>query len=87
MRRVFIAGMALLVSGAISARSRHGPLMFVFLRVDREQSLAILRPMIAPDIAVQLDSGSGKLDPGTVLHCEATTREHDAIVETQIAKK
>ncbi len=60
--------------------------MFVFLRVNHEQDVAILRPMIAPDIAVQLDSGSGKLDPGTVLHCEVSTREHDAIVETQIAK-
>jgi hypothetical protein len=86
MRRALIGGITLLLCAANSARSKHEPLMFVFLRVDHHQDVAILRPMIAPDIAVQLDSGSGKLDPGTVLHCEALTREHDAIVETQIAK-
>ncbi len=86
MRRAFIGSIALLLCGAISARTKHEPLLFVFLRVDHEQAAAILRPMIAPDIAVQLDSGSPKLDPGTVLHCEALTRAHDAIVETQIAK-
>src|SRR5260370_15435137 len=86
MRRAFIGGIVLLLCGVISARSKHDPLVFVFLRVDREHDVAILRPMITPDIAVQLDSGSGKLDPGTVLRCEAVTREHDAIVESQIAK-
>jgi len=60
--------------------------MFVFLRVDYEQDIAILRPMIAPDIGVQLDSGPRELKPGTVLRCAAAPREHDAIVETRIAK-
>jgi len=53
--------------------------------VDRAQDIAILRPMIAPDIGVQLDSGERKLNPGTVLRCEASVREHPAIVEDQIA--
>jgi hypothetical protein len=60
--------------------------MFVFLRVDRAQDVAVLRPMIAPDIGVQLDSGPRELKPGTVLQCAASVREHDAIVEAQIAK-
>jgi hypothetical protein len=42
--------------------------------------------MIAPDIGVQLDSGPRELKPGTVLKCASTVREHDAIVETRIAK-
>ena len=86
MRKAFIAGIVLLLCGVISARSKHEPLTFVFLRVDRAQDVAILRPMIAPDIGVQLDSGPGELKPGTVLQCAASLREHDAIVETQIAK-
>ncbi len=86
MRRVFIGGIALLLCGDISARSKRDPLMFVFLRVDRAQDVAILRPMIAPDIGVQLDSGPRELKPGTVLQCAAALREHDAIVETKIAK-
>jgi hypothetical protein len=86
MRRIVIGGIALLLCGGISARSKTDPLMFVFLRVDHAQDVAILRPMIAPDIGVQLDSGPGELKPGTVLQCAASLREHDAIVETQIAK-
>src|SRR5216684_7184718 len=86
MRRILIGGIALLLCGGISARSKSDPLMFVFLRVDREQDLAILRPMIAPDIGVQLDSGPREIKPGTVLRCKASVREHDAIVESQIAK-
>jgi hypothetical protein len=86
MRRVFIGGIALLLCGVISARSKSDPLMFVFLRVDHQQDVAILRPMIAPDIGVQLDSGPRELKPGTVLQCAASLREHDAIVETKIAK-
>jgi hypothetical protein len=85
MRRIFIGGIALLLCGGISARSKNDPLMFVFLRVDHEQDVAILRPMIAPDIGVQLDSGPRELKPGTVLRCESTARKHDAIVESQIA--
>ncbi len=86
MRRVFIGGVALLLCGGISARSKRDPLMFVFLRVDRAQDVAILRPLIAPDIGVQLDSGLRELKPGTVLQCAASLRDHDAIVETKIAK-
>ena len=86
MRRIVIGGIALLLCGAIAARSKTDPLMFVFLRVDRQQGVAVLRPMIAPDIGVQLDSGPRELKPGTVLQCAASLRDHDAIVETKIAK-
>ena len=86
MRRAFIGGIVLLLCGGISARSKSDPLMFVFLRVDREQDVAILRPMIAPDIGVQLDAGPREIKPGTVLRCRTSVREHDAIVEGQIAK-
>jgi hypothetical protein len=86
MRRIFIGGIALLLCGAIAARSKSDPLMFVFLRIDHQQDIAILRPMIAPDIGVQLDSGPRELKPGTVLRCSSSMREHDAIVETRIAK-
>jgi hypothetical protein len=86
MRRILIGGIALLLCGAIVARSKTNPLTFVFLRVDRAQDVAVLRPMITPDIGVQLDSGPRELKPGTVLQCAASLREHDAIVETKIAK-
>ena len=86
MRRAFISGGVLLLCGAIAARSKTESLLFVFLRVDHAQGIAILRPMIAPDIGVQLDSGPRELKPGTVLQCAAALREHDAIVETRIAK-
>ena len=86
MRRVLIGGIALLLCGGISARSKSDPLMFVFLRVDRARDVAILRPLIAPDIGVQLDSGPREIKPGTVLRCKSSVREHDAIVEGQIAK-
>src|SRR6266571_8248832 len=86
MRKVFIAAIVFLLCGGISARRKHEPLMFVFLRVDHEKDVAILRPMIAPNIGVQLDSGPRELKPGTVLQCQSSRREHDAIVEGQIAK-
>jgi hypothetical protein len=86
MQRLFIGGMALLLCGGISARSKNDPLVFVFLRVDRQQDVAILRPMIAPDIGVQLDSGPREIKPGTVLRCASSVREHDALVEGQISK-
>jgi hypothetical protein len=86
MLREITAGLALLLCGGISARSKTDPVMFVFLRVDSQKDLAILRPMIAPDIGVQLDSGTRKLEQGTVLRCETSAREHDALVENQIAK-
>ncbi len=86
MRRVFIGGIALLLCGAIAARSKTEPLIFMFLRVERQQELAILRPMIAPDIGVQLDPGTRNLQRGSVLRCTSSQRDHDAIVEGHIAK-
>ena len=86
MRRALIGGVLLLSCAAIAARNKTEPLLFVFLRVDHEQDIAILRPMIAPDIGVQLDSGPRHLEPGVVLACEMIPREHDAIVEGQVAK-
>ena len=86
MRRILIGAIGLLLSGVVTARSKTDPLVFVFLRVDHEQDVAILRPMIAPDIGVQLDSGPRELKPGTVLQCASSLREHDAIVESQIAR-
>lgn len=86
MRRVFIGGIALLLCGALAARSKTEPLIFVFLRVEHQQDLAILRPMVAPDIGVQLDSGPSTLERGAVLRCASSQRDHDAIVEGHIAK-
>jgi hypothetical protein len=86
MRRIFIGGIALLLWGGISARSKSDTLVFRFLRVDHQHDVAILRPMIAPDIGVQLDSGPRELKPGTVLQCHSSVREHDALIEGQIAK-
>ena len=84
MRKAFIAAIVFLLCGGISARSKHEPLMFVFRGVDHQQDVAILRPMIAPDIGVQLDSGPRKLEPGTVLRCASAARTHAAIVEGQV---
>jgi hypothetical protein len=86
MGRAFIAGILLVLSGAIAVRGKTESLMFVFLRVDHAKDIAILRPMIAPDIGVQLDSGPRQVAPGTVLTCEMLPREHDAIVEGQVGK-
>jgi hypothetical protein len=86
MRRTLIGGLVLLLCGGISARGKSDPLIFVFLRVDPQKDIAILRPMIAPDIGVQLDSGPRELKPGTVLRCASSLREHDALVENQISK-
>ncbi len=86
MRRILIGAIGLLLFGVVAARGRTDPLAFVFLRVDREHDVAILRPMIAPDIGAQLDSGPRELKLGTVLQCASSLREHDAIVESQIAK-
>lgn len=91
MRRLFIVVAALFVGAAILAHNRPAasgkadPLVFVFVRVDPAQDVAILRPMIAPDIGVQLDSGPRELKRGTVLHCTTSTREHPAIIEGQTA--
>jgi hypothetical protein len=86
MRRALLAASALLFSGAIAAREKAEPLVFVFVRVDRAKDLAVFRPMIAPDIGVQLDSGPRKLEQGTVLNCASFVREHGAIVDGQLAQ-
>ena len=85
MRRVLIGGLALLFLVPITAPSNPAPLLFVFLRVDREQDVALIRPMIAPDIGVQLVSGAPKLDPGAVLRCEPSTQAQKALVDGQVA--
>ena len=85
MRKAFILGAALLLCCAISARLKHEPLTFVFLFVDRAQGVAYLRPMIAPDLGVQLMSGSQQLERGAVLRCEQSTRTHPAIVDGQVS--
>jgi hypothetical protein len=92
MRRAIIACVTLLFCGVITARSlparagKPDPLVFVFLHLDPEEGVALLRPMIAPDIGVQLDSGARTLKQGAVLRCQAIVREHQAIVEGQVAK-
>ncbi|PYU11257.1 MAG: hypothetical protein DMG37_17380 [Acidobacteria bacterium] len=91
MSRVVIAvalatlfvGVAILAHNRPAASGKADPLVFVFLRVDPARDVAILRPMIAPDIGVQLDSGPRNLKRGTVLHCTTSIREHSAIVEEQ----
>ena len=85
MRRIVVSGLALLLGGVLCARDKPDTLVFVFLRVDSAQDVAYLRPMIAPDIGVQLDSGPRELKRGTVLHCTTSIREHPAIVEEQKA--
>ena len=90
MRRVFLAAVVLFLSGAIAAREKAEPLVFVFVRVDREKDVAVLRPMIAPDIGVQLADMQlaaevPKLDPGTVLRCAPSTHNQAAIVDGQVA--
>ena len=86
MQRILIAGLALVLCGVVTARSKSDPLVFVYLRVDTAQDVAILRPMIAPDIGVQLDSGPRTLETGAVLRCESATRSHPAIVDGQVAQ-
>ena len=86
LRRILIGGIGLLICGAITARSKSDPLVFVYLRVEPKQNVAILRPMIAPDIGVQLASGPPTLGPNTVLHCHAVSQEHSAVVEGKPAR-
>jgi hypothetical protein len=86
MRRALLAASALLFCGAIAAREKADALVFVFVRVDREKDVAVLRPMIAPDIGVQLDSGPKNIEPGTVLSCASSMREHGAIVDGRLAQ-
>ena len=50
-----------------------------------QQDVAYLRPMVAPDIGVQLNKGPRELKRGDVLHCLSSTREHPALIEGQKA--
>ena len=101
MRRIVLSGLAFLLAAALLVRiarskpaapgasapaGKNDPLVFVFLRIDTQRNLAILRPMIAPDIGVQLDSGPRQLEKHTMLQCRATSRERDALVDGQIGK-
>ena len=85
MSRIFIAGVLFLLGAAIATRSKTETLVFVFRGLDPAHNVAILRPMIAPDIGVQVDSGATKLQRGAVLQCQAATRDHRAIVEGQVS--
>ena len=85
MLRAFIGGILLLLFAAAGVRHKQEPPVFVFLGVDRERNLAMLRPMVAPDIGVQLDSGGRDMKPGTVLRCTTSEREYKAIVDGQNA--
>ena len=98
MQRLLISGLAFLLGAVLLvciARSKpetgeaypagkSALLDFVFVRVDPDQKLAVLRPMVAPDIGVQLDSGSPQLEKHTVLQCHSFTRERGAIVDGQL---
>ena len=86
MRRIVIGGFVLSLCGALIARSKTETLVFVFRGLDQERNVAILRPMIAPDIGVQLDKGSAKLERGAALQCQPFTRAHDALIDGQISK-
>ena len=92
MKKAIIGGvlllpcLAILARGVPAAGSQPESLLFVFLSVDRHRDIAILRPMIAPDIGVQLDSGPRSLTNGTVLTCQMVERQHDSIVEGQLSK-
>ncbi|HLZ14322.1 MAG TPA: hypothetical protein VKP58_17200 [Candidatus Acidoferrum sp.] len=85
MNRIFASGVLLLLFGAASARDKHAPLVFLFLGFDRERNVAMLRPMIAPDIGVRFDSGGREIKPGAILRCTTSQREYQAIVEGQKA--
>jgi hypothetical protein len=85
MQRIVLGALLLLLFGAASARRKQDPPVFVFLGVDRERNLAMLRPMIAPDVGVQLDSGGKEIKPGAILRCATFEREYQAIVEGQKA--
>ena len=86
MRRVLISGALLMFCGVAIAHRKHEPVVLVFLGVDRERGIAYLRPLIAPDIGVSLDSGPRDVKPGTILRCATSDREYPAIVEGRVAK-
>jgi hypothetical protein len=84
MQRALLAGVGLLLAGAIAAREKTEPLIFVFLRVERGQNVTFLRPMIAPDIGVQLVADAPEPDSGSVLRCVPSTHTQPAIVNGQV---
>jgi hypothetical protein len=86
MRRIVTCGALLLLSGAIAAQSRTESLVFVFRGLDPQQDLAILHPLIAPDIGVQLDAGPRNLEGGAMLNCKASVRTRSAIIESKIGQ-
>jgi hypothetical protein len=98
MQRTFIGGISLLLGGAIftpvlpvttplsAVPGKTETLFFVFRGLDQAENVAILRPMIAPDIGVQLGKGPTRLERGAVLQCQPLTREHDALIDGQISK-
>lgn len=58
---------------------------FVFRGVDQKSGVAVLAPLVAPAIGVQLDSGPRKIERGEVLHCRPEMRTHAAIIEGEPA--
>lgn len=86
MLRVLIGGAVLLLFGGATAHRKQELPVFVFLGINQKQNVAMLRPMVAPDIGVQFDSGAGDIKPGTILRCKTSEREYPAIVDGQLAK-
>jgi hypothetical protein len=92
VRRVLVTGIvlsffiALVARGLAAVVAQSEKLVFVFRGLDQAENVAILRPMIAPDIGVQLDKGPTKLERGAVLQCQPFTRERDALIDGQISK-
>ena len=85
MRRAILCAACLLCCGAMIARGKPEPLVFVFHHVDHEQGIAYLRPMVAPDIGVQLAPGPRQLALGAVLRCIQSTHTQNALVDGQSA--
>jgi hypothetical protein len=83
---VRIVGAADEGTAAIAAQSKTDSLVLAFRGLDRQQELAILHPVIAPDIGVQLQAGPRKLERGAVLNCKASARTRSAIVESEIGQ-
>lgn len=74
-----------MLCGVLTAHRKQESPVFVFRGVDKERNVAMLHPMIAPDIGVQLDSGGKEIKPGAILRCTTSEREYQAIVEGQKA--
>ena len=88
-----ILGLILLAAGPAPAGSSGGDapaaekVVFVFRGVDQKRGVAVLRPAIAVDLGVQLDSGETKVLPaGEVLRCEEKLRSRKAMVDGEAAE-